>query len=140
MCGNIGYNYTIMTRESQNRILKTSFRKHLDMDTLNQSDYSLPEWAEKQLSKYKPECAKLLRKLYCSAWLPPCFPEEKGSSQYYSLCQSDCKKIGRLCPGFFDKFPLEEAEFCSEHANEKAVNGFCEHSRWPLKVAYLFSK
>ena len=139
MCGDLGYNYTTLSRETQEYTFKVAFNKDLDSALLNKSDFSLPAWLEKQLSKYKPECASVLRKLYCAQWLPPCFPKA-NSSQFYGLCKSECETVHHLCPGFFDNHPLDGLDFCADYPEKKSVQNFCEHSQWPRRNAHNFSK
>ena len=136
MCGDQGYDHTILSNKSQAEVLKRFFNTTLDLASLNTSDYSFPLILDKLLKKF-PKCKASLRKMFCVDYLPPCFPGKP--KQNYGLCKSDCNTITNACPEFFRYYP-EDLEFCADFPDGERFNGFCAYSSWPRSAPYWFSK
>ena len=136
LCGDQGYDHTILSSESQAKILKIFFNKTMNSPSLNSSDYSLPSFYEKQIEKY-PKCANEVRKMFCANVLPPCFPSK--SKQKYGLCKSVCRTVAKECPDLF-RSHREDLEYCAEFPDGETINGFCAHTSWPKSTPRYFGK
>lgn len=136
MCGDQGYDYTILSSETQAEILKDFFNKTMNSPSLNASDYSLAPFFEKQIKKY-PKCAAETRKMFCTNFLPPCFPGK--SKQKYGLCKSVCSTLTKDCPDLF-RSHREDLEYCADFPDGETYKGFCSHTSWPKSVPLWFIK
>ena len=110
----MGYNYTTQSKDSQtifNNVLKDSLLTNFGNDTL---------------------CSPILKKMLCSEFAPPCFPEDATEIVIRTVCKSDCEELATQCPDLYETH-FEALSYCEQMATEKSTDlrGFCQLTKWP---------
>lgn len=75
------------------------------------------------------KCHKILTKLVCASYTPPC---EKEGNKMMTLCRAKCVDLFDDCPEAYNV--TEHAEvvaYCAVSAEGDTDSGFCELKRWP---------
>ncbi|KXJ24932.1 uncharacterized protein LOC110246820 [Exaiptasia diaphana] len=130
-CQNISYNYTVMPTYMQIHLYEIFYDKNYTGNPVIDAQFSNTTYIHRYdlwLKKY-PKCAQMLKMLFCSDRIPPCFLGEE--STLYTICKSVCKSLLTVCPELKDTYLKWYLGECEISPNGNTSHGFCKITEWP---------